>query len=188
MKVYLCGPISNNKNYRADFEEAKSLIEEAAKRGNEPVEIFSPVGLNLDNCDWEQCMRETIKMMLSCDTVVVLDSVGGIISRGAILEQMIAHEVGMSMIALSEFFLMYYPVTHGTNTPRISRRNARITVREADDDLVISVRKKRRSIKWKYQPKKSRLKWKYRRRKRNALNASLKKDAMTWRNISSDLF
>jgi hypothetical protein len=42
-------------------------------------------------------MKETLKMMLSCDEVVVLDSIGHFISRGSVLEQLIAHEIGMTV-------------------------------------------------------------------------------------------
>jgi nucleoside 2-deoxyribosyltransferase len=103
MKVYLSGPISNNPNYKKDFEEAKEEIEDK-ERG---IEVFSPVDLNLDGEEWRYCMRKALKMMLSCDVVVVLNSISTWVSHGSVLEQLIAHEIGMNVYTFDDFCLPF---------------------------------------------------------------------------------
>jgi nucleoside 2-deoxyribosyltransferase len=111
MKVYLCGPISFNNNYKKNFAEAKTKIEKAASEyKNMDIKVFSPASLNLDDYDWEYCMKKTLTMMLSCDTVVVLDSIKDSISRQAALEQMIAHEVGINVFTFDDFMLRFSSV------------------------------------------------------------------------------
>jgi nucleoside 2-deoxyribosyltransferase len=108
MKVYLCGPVSKNKDYRKDFEEAKQAVESAGERRKAlNIEVCSPADLDLEGWSWELCMRETLRMMLSCHVVVVLNSVKDSESRGSVVEQNVAYETGMPVFAFDHFMRVF---------------------------------------------------------------------------------
>ena len=80
MKIYICGPISGqreeSKKHFTDVE--KQLI----KKGYDVVNPHNIPHKDVD--DWDQCMKEDIPEMLKCDMVFLLS--GWWQSRGAQIE------------------------------------------------------------------------------------------------------
>jgi hypothetical protein len=106
MKVYLSGPVSNDKNYKRSFENAKeTILRNALTKSN--IEVFSPIDLCLEGEEWEYCMKETLKLMLSCECIVLLPEIGGYVSKGTVIEQLVASTVGMNIWTLSDFINMF---------------------------------------------------------------------------------
>jgi hypothetical protein len=101
MKVYLSGPISNNRSYKEDFEIARERILRSPALRN--VEVFSPVDLPLEGEAWGYCMKETLKLMLSCDAIVLLPTIKDFVSKGTVLEELVAETVGMDIWTLDGF-------------------------------------------------------------------------------------
>jgi nucleoside 2-deoxyribosyltransferase len=110
MKVYLSGPVSNNKDYKKSFESAKeTILRYALPESN--IEVFSPIDLRLENEDWEYCMRETLKLMLSCEGIVLLPEIRDYVSKGTVIEQLVASTVGMNVWTLSYFIDTFAPLS-----------------------------------------------------------------------------
>jgi nucleoside 2-deoxyribosyltransferase len=109
MKVYLSGPVSNNRNYKDSFEFAKDMILQNAKPESN-IEVCSPIDLHLEEEIWEFCMRETLKLMLSCDCVVLLPEIGNYVSKGTVIEQMVALTVGMNIWIFNDFINIFAPL------------------------------------------------------------------------------
>jgi nucleoside 2-deoxyribosyltransferase len=109
MKVYLSGPVSNNKNYRADFERAKERILRYALPESK-IEVFLPTDLPLEGEGWEYCMRETLKLMLSCDCIILLPEIRDYVSKGVVIEQLVASTVGMNIWTLEDFTNTFAPL------------------------------------------------------------------------------
>jgi hypothetical protein len=109
MKVYLCGPAS--EGHKRDFDEAKASIEEAVKSNKRmDIEVYSPADLNVDDYEWAESMKESIKLLMTCDTVVILGCIKDGVSRGAVLEQMIAQELEMEVFTYEQFFGIFCAV------------------------------------------------------------------------------
>jgi nucleoside 2-deoxyribosyltransferase len=109
MKVYLSGPVSYNKNYKKDFESAKERILRYAISGSN-IEVFSPIDLHLEGEEWEYCMRETLKLMLSCECIVLLPEIRDYVSKGTVIEQLVASTAGMNIWTLADFIDTFAPV------------------------------------------------------------------------------
>jgi nucleoside 2-deoxyribosyltransferase len=109
MKIYLSGPMSNNKNYKKDFENARGLIlRYGIPESN--IEIHSPIDLHLEGEDWEYCMKETLKLMLSCECIVLLPAIRDYVSKGTVIEQLVASTVGMNIWTLKDFINTFAPL------------------------------------------------------------------------------
>ena len=81
--LYLSGAISNNPNYKQDFERAYKDLTEAG------YTVISPLHICDDSWDWVTCMRQCIKaLVLGSDAVAVIPS--DYISAGKELELYIA--------------------------------------------------------------------------------------------------
>lgn len=89
MKVYISGKVSGLPYEVAsrNFEEAVRIIEELGHEAVNPL-AGEPLGLT-----WEQYMRRDIEKMMGCDAIYTLPNWHD--SKGAILEVMIASELGM---------------------------------------------------------------------------------------------
>jgi hypothetical protein len=101
--------VSNNDNYKDSFKTAKeAILKHAGPRKG--IKVFSPAELSLDGKDWEHCMRETLKLMLSCNCVVLLPEIRDYVSRGAVIEQLVASSVNMDIFTLDGFMKIFAPV------------------------------------------------------------------------------
>ena len=86
--LYLSGAITNNPNYKRDFEKAYKDLTEAG------YTVVSPIDICDDGWDWHKCMRWCIEVLASsCDCVAFIPS--GYKSDGMELELHIAERLGM---------------------------------------------------------------------------------------------
>jgi hypothetical protein len=94
-KLYLCGRITGDDNYRAKFLEAENKLYEA---GFYPV---NPAACVPANTEWHHAMRMAISLMLRCDGVALLPDWKQ--SRGAKIEARLARDLGMAVKAAKEW-------------------------------------------------------------------------------------
>lgn len=81
--LYLSGAISNNPNYKQDFQKAYKDLTEAG------YTVISPLHICREDWDWKACMRQCIKaLVLGSDAVAIISST--FYSRGMELEIHIA--------------------------------------------------------------------------------------------------
>jgi nucleoside 2-deoxyribosyltransferase len=108
MKVYLSGPVSRNRYYKKSFESAReTILRYAAPENN--IEVLSPTDLPIDEESWEYCMKETLKLMLSCECIVLLPEIKDYVSKGTVVEQFVASTVGMNIWTLKDFINVFTP-------------------------------------------------------------------------------
>lgn len=94
--TYISGPMTG----LPDFNRVAFLAAEKALRdlGHEPVNpVYNGVP---DKAPWHEHMRADIKMLMDCDVIVMLP--GWMDSKGAKLEQCIAHWLGMRVVTLEQ--------------------------------------------------------------------------------------
>jgi hypothetical protein len=94
-KLYLCGKITGDTNYRAKFLDAENKLHEA---GFYPV---NPAACIPSNKDWNHAMRTAIRLMLQCDGVALLPDWKQ--SKGAKIEERLARELGIEVKAGKEW-------------------------------------------------------------------------------------
>ncbi|MCL1927577.1 MAG: DUF4406 domain-containing protein [Treponema sp.] len=92
MKIYLSGPIKNDPDYRLHFDQAEKILKEKYPH----YEIYSPAKLT-------DSLKRALKIMLECDCVIVLPSIGSYTSWRTITEQLVARETGISVWTLEEY-------------------------------------------------------------------------------------
>tara|TARA_R110002051_G_scaffold11808_10_gene42586 strand:+ start:754 stop:1077 length:324 start_codon:yes stop_codon:yes gene_type:complete len=95
MKIYISGPISHDPYHEDSFSKAQEYLSYLGYEVINPVDIpekdFS--GPDRDIKRWEYFMRASIKLLMDCDQIYMLE--GWKHSRGAKLEQKIAKELAM---------------------------------------------------------------------------------------------
>lgn len=89
MRIYISGPITNNPDFKKDFEEAERRLKE---KGFEPV---NPAKTEIEDGTWKDYMKADIKQLVDCDGIYMLS--GWSKSRGARLERSIAIELDMQV-------------------------------------------------------------------------------------------
>lgn len=88
MKIYLCGPISNNKNYKDQFAWVSELLVEYGH------EVINPASIEFNPDDgWKEIMRKDISFMLQCDAVAIVNTCAP--STGQSIEMLVANLVGI---------------------------------------------------------------------------------------------
>ncbi|MDR0710347.1 MAG: DUF4406 domain-containing protein [Spirochaetaceae bacterium] len=95
MKVYICGCITGDDQYRTKFLDAENKLYEA---GVHPV---NPAVCVTSALDWNRAMRQAIGFMLQCDGVALLDD--WINSQGAKIEAALAGDVGIPVKSIHEW-------------------------------------------------------------------------------------
>ena len=86
--LYLAGAISNNQNYKQDFQKAYKDLTEAG------YIVISPLHICREDWDWKACMRQCIKaLVLGSDAIAVISS--SFYSREMELEIHIAKNLDM---------------------------------------------------------------------------------------------
>lgn len=95
-RIYLSGPMSGLPNLNVPAFNA-----EAARLRALGFEVVNPAELNPGpDTGWHACMRNDLKALLDCDTLVLLP--GWQRSSGAHLEMHVAHRVGMAIVIAGE--------------------------------------------------------------------------------------
>ena len=90
-KIYISGKITDNPNYKADFEAAELALKIAGFQPVNPAEEHLP-----DGATWADYMRHDIKLLCDCDAIYMLN--GWRKSGGAKFEHMLAQDLGMEII------------------------------------------------------------------------------------------
>lgn len=88
--LYLSGAISNNPNYKREFEAAYKDLTEAG------YAVISPIDICDDKWSWSTCMRRCIEVLVTqCDDMAFIPSWYD--SAGMELEMHIAERLGMQV-------------------------------------------------------------------------------------------
>lgn len=90
-KIYISGKITNNANYKADFEAAELALKIAGFQPVNPAEEHLP-----DDAIWADYMRHDIKLLCDCDAIYMLN--GWRESAGAKIEHKLARKLGIEII------------------------------------------------------------------------------------------
>jgi len=102
MKIYISGPISHDPYYEEAFSRAEEYLSYLGYEVVNPVDIPEREfdGPDRDVQKWHYYMRESIKLLMDCDQIYMLE--GWEHSRGARLEQKIALELAMARMYETE--------------------------------------------------------------------------------------
>ncbi len=88
MKLYICGPITNNQNYKEEFSFVADSLLEAGHT------VFNPIEMELgEPIFWEEIMKIDLIEMLQCDGVAIVHTNQS--SKGQALEMLIANQLGI---------------------------------------------------------------------------------------------
>ena len=90
-KIYISGKITNNANYKADFEAAELALKIAGFQPVNPAEEQLP-----DGATWADYMRHDLKLLCDCDAIYMLN--GWRESAGAKIEHKLARDLGIEII------------------------------------------------------------------------------------------
>ena len=90
-KIYISGKITDNPNYKADFEAAELALKIAGFQPVNPAEEHLP-----DGATWADYMRHDLKLLCDCDAIYMLN--GWRESAGARIEHKLARDLGMEII------------------------------------------------------------------------------------------
>ena len=95
-RIYISGPMTGHLELNFPMFNA-----EAARLRALGYDVVNPAELNPNpDAQWHDCMRNDLKALLDCDTLVLLD--GWERSSGAHLEMHVAHRVGIEIMAARE--------------------------------------------------------------------------------------
>lgn len=92
MKIYISGPITNNPNYREDFQAAAEMLKAKGHTVLDPT-VWVREGIELA---YSEYMELDIAMLKVCDTIYLLP--GWQESNGAKYEYSIARELGLNIL------------------------------------------------------------------------------------------
>lgn len=96
-QLYLCGAISNNPNYKKDFEAAYNKLISAGYSVVNPLEFCN------ESDDWKKCMRKCIQV-LARNTLLALAVIDdGYVSKGRELELTIARALEIEIMSVDEW-------------------------------------------------------------------------------------
>jgi hypothetical protein len=102
LKVYLSGPITGDPLAVDKFKMAQVYVAKAFPEAQifNPIDIPSPKFIqedweNSDRAIWSYYMHEAIRMMMNCDTIVMLE--GWSASKGAVIELDLAIKLNMNI-------------------------------------------------------------------------------------------
>ena len=96
-KLYLCGAISNNPNYRKDFETAHKKLQKAG------YEILNPVEFCKELKTWEDCMRRCLFTLITNRVLGIAIIETPYKSKGADLEMQVGEALGYEIKNIDEW-------------------------------------------------------------------------------------
>ena len=88
MKVYISGCIYENDKAQEQFNKAKEEVLIWAEQVENPLDDIDPV-----NYDWNKGMRSSLKKMLECDSVYMIE--GWQQSQESLIEKFLADQLEM---------------------------------------------------------------------------------------------
>ncbi len=92
MKLYLSGPITNNRDYKEDFAQAEKALYKAG------FDVVNPLKLNHEKgASYGDYMRVDIKALCDCDALALIRN--DIPSDGVNVETLVAHSIGIPCAA-----------------------------------------------------------------------------------------
>lgn len=95
-RIYISGPMTG-----LPLLNFPAFNIESARLRTLGYEVVNPADINTDpDTGWHECLRNDLKALLDCDTLVLLD--GWQKSAGAHLEMHVAHRVGLTILIASE--------------------------------------------------------------------------------------
>lgn len=105
--VYLSGAITNNPDYKSQFDSYKEHLEWLGYKVISPADIPIPDDIKNKKSLWEYMMREALKLMLECNSIAVIPykvDQGGTLthSKGVRIECCLASDLGMKLEILDE--------------------------------------------------------------------------------------
>ncbi len=96
MRIYLSGPMSGVPEH--NFPAFNAYAAGLRGRG---YTVVNPVEINPDaTMSWEQCLRADIKALCDCDGIALMP--GWERSKGAQLEQHVAHRLGLNILYVTD--------------------------------------------------------------------------------------
>lgn len=90
-RIYISGKITDDANYKVNFEVAELALETAGFQPVNPAEEHLPEGAT-----WADYMRHDIKLLCDCDAIYMLK--GWRESAGAKIEHKLARDLGIEII------------------------------------------------------------------------------------------
>jgi|TARA_R100000322_G_C5279513_1_gene149358 hypothetical protein len=98
MKIYISGPISNDPYHREAFDKAEDYLKHLGYDVINPLDIKEKEfkGPDKDFQLWTHYMRESIKLLMDCDQIYMLEKWKE--SRGAKIEHKLATDLSMPRI------------------------------------------------------------------------------------------
>lgn len=96
-QLYLCGAISNNPNYKQDFENARKRLIEA------DYGVMSPVIFCKEGWDRSKCMRKCLAVIAKNENLSIALIESDHKSRGQDLELSIAQALGLEIKTVDEW-------------------------------------------------------------------------------------
>jgi hypothetical protein len=97
-KIYLCGPITGDPDYEQHFLKAEEAILNKINSEGLQIKTINPSQFPLKKEPWEICLRYSIRTMLSCDGVALLQ--GWENSRGCRMELSLAGQLKIPVVYL----------------------------------------------------------------------------------------
>jgi hypothetical protein len=95
IKLYLCGRITGDDDYRAKFLDAENRLYEAGYHPVNPAARIPP------DTGWNLAMKKALGLMLQCDGVALLDD--WMDSKGANIEVDLAIKIGVPIKPIREW-------------------------------------------------------------------------------------
>jgi hypothetical protein len=103
MKLYLCGRISGDENYREKFRKAAASLEAAGYEVCNPAEHGSP------DISWADNMKRVLPLMIGCDGLAITED--WYASRGAGIEVRLAGDLEMPVMRVDRWLVK--PISTG---------------------------------------------------------------------------
>ena len=97
-QIYLCGPITGRPAYEHHFFRVEKEIYDKAKAQGLPISILNPARFPVKKEAWESCLRYSIRELLTCDGVALLQ--GWQHSRGCSMELSLAGQLKIPVVYL----------------------------------------------------------------------------------------
>jgi hypothetical protein len=92
LRIFISGPVTNNPNYRNQFDNAEKFLRSCGHC------VANPVHLGLEYFNdfqdgYDRCMMETVQLLIKCNAVYFIHNWRK--SKGALIEEKIACSIGL---------------------------------------------------------------------------------------------